>query len=259
MVRSTPPLRAEDPIPGFRLSSSAAVDALQRDLLAGACRIPLLPLGSDAVYIWVPGNGHLQLQWAWLLASGSWPDPQDSASATAAAEVQTLALAHTRWLHADQLEGLAGHRSLVAVWRDPIERFVAACRRRLHALPCGEGHATPVERMNQVALALEPSWPRDWDWCLRTLPQSRFLSGRADLYTTLLDPASIPDLVAHWSRVRGTPIPGAPAEEAQPTLHVEDLLPEAVQALERTYAEDRAFLALARARLGSASPFPGRS
>jgi hypothetical protein len=247
-----PVLSTDDPLPGLRVTSPDLGLQLQQTLEAGESRIPLLPLGGDAAYVWVPGNGSTRLKHAWLVASGIRPDgwtPENDGI------VHALTLPHTFWLDPHQLEAVVAHRRLVAIWRDPLERFVAACRYRLHALSIAGADATPVERMNHVALDLATSRPGDLEWSLRTLPQTSYLSGRPDLYTTLLDLNAIPKLVAHWSQVSGTAIPPAFSTTRGAELCVADLQPEAVSALEAIYASDRAFLALARLRLGSANPF----
>lgn len=269
---------------------------VQLAMRGGQPLAPLLPLGEQAAFLWIPKNGCSTLKRAWLVASGHWPADADAAHL----DIHGAALAHTRWLTPEQLREVASRRHLVAVWRDPIERFVSACRSHLVELSTGRvlarlragaggtgpayeqmlafhdqlfrrhgvqsfrDDADPVAMLNRVALDLSRWIPCHIDWSHHTLPQTAFLGDDPALVADLVPMARIGDLVAHWSRASGRPIPPQPlhvsADEAAADpfrrLTVSDLSAEARAALEAFYAADRAFHAAWQARhVGEA---PGR-
>ena len=44
------------------------------------------------------------------------------------------------WLNREELQAVAQYRSLIAIWRDPIDRFVSACRSHLRELTSAAVH-----------------------------------------------------------------------------------------------------------------------
>jgi len=52
-------------------------------------------------------------------------------------DVHGVSQLHTHWLQAEELKAVAQHRAIVAIWRDPIDRFVSACRSHLVELTTG--------------------------------------------------------------------------------------------------------------------------
>lgn len=281
-------LQASDPLPGLRVRTNADWAAVQLAMQAGASLSPLLPLGDDAALVWIPKNGCSSLKQAWLqLRFGVNPQQDNPIDLHGAVQI------HNHWLRAEELKAVAQHRAIVAIWRDPIDRFVSACRSHLVELTTGRIVATlrshaagdeqalqaslqwhqelfshhgvssfsdgadPVAVMNQVAQHL-PAWiPCHIDWSHHTLPQVSFLGGDPTVYRTILGMGQIQDLIAHWGKASGVALDLAPQHVSQPLeaadpwrrLRRDQLTPEALAALERFYAPDRAFLTLAQQQL----------
>ena len=225
-------LQAHDPLPGRQVGDPACDWAqIQLQMREGAQLSPLLPLGGDAGLVWVPKNGCSTLKRVWLQMRGV--DCSEPGFLPHGA-----ALAFTHWLSPQELQAVAQHRALVAIWRDPIDRFVSACRSHLRELTTPvclaklrssspdeegfqtalrfhdqlfcqqgvctfDGDADPVDVMNQVALQL-PAWMAcHIDWSHHTLPQVSFLGGDPRCYCTILGMEQIDALVAYWSKASG--------------------------------------------------------
>ncbi len=228
-------LRSDQAMPGLRCKDDLDWCNIQFNMREGVSLTPSLPIGSDAAYIWIPKNGCTSLKMAWLNQFGSLSDQQGLDPV----EAHRQALRHTYWLNRAELEAVAEHRQLLAIWRDPIERFVSACRSHLCQLTTAAIHqkfwsnvegdqarfdqafsahhqlflrhgirsladaADPAELMNQVALQL-PAWIAcHLDWSHHTLPQISFLGGDPGLYTTILGMEQIDVLIAHWQSRSG--------------------------------------------------------
>ena len=117
----------------------------------------------------------------------------------------------------------------------------------------------PVYVMNAVALQL-PLWiPCHIDWSHHTIPQVAYLGGDPGCYHSLHGMESINALVQRWKTASGVEINGN-AQNVSKDLHDnpwrrvkrEHLTPEALEVLNRFYAADWAFLALAQAGMSSA-------
>ncbi|MFQ6537077.1 MULTISPECIES: sulfotransferase family 2 domain-containing protein [Aphanothece] len=216
---------------------------VQVAMQAGESMAPLLPLGDSAAYLWIPKNGCTTLKRAWLVALGPWS--VDAAAEPIHLDVHGAVLPYTHWRSPDQLAATARQRQVVAVWRDPVERFVSACRSHLvelttsrilaklrnasssgqdfercvavhdalfrrHGVRSYDDDSDPAAMMNRVALEL-PRWiPCHIDWSHHTLPQTAFLGGDPALIHDLVPMEAINDLVRHWSQAAGRPIPPAP-------------------------------------------------
>lgn len=240
-------LQPSDPLPGLRVRTNADWGAVQQAMQAGASLSPLLPLGDDAGLVWIPKNGCSSLKRAWLqLRSGV------MANDALLDDVHGAVQVHNHWLRAEERKAVAQHRAIVAIWRDPIDRFVSACRSHLVELTTGRivaklrGHAggdeealqaslqfhqqlfsrhgvssfgddaDPVAVMNQVAQQL-PAWiPCHIDWSHHTLPQVSFLGGDPSDYATILGMEQIQDLISHWAQVSGVALDLAPQHVSQP-------------------------------------------
>ena len=189
---------------GLRLRTSGDWVELQQRMSQGETLTPVLPLGDQAGLVWLPKNGCTSLKRAWLQLHGVALEqlPKD---------VHGAVLAHTIWLRSEELASFAENRMLLAFWRDPIDRFVSACRSHLSELTTGSIHAKfqavakgdhhvlseslafhdalfashrvcsfdddadPVAVMNAVAVQLS-AWVRcHLDWSHHTLPQVCFL------------------------------------------------------------------------------------
>ena len=283
-------LQASDPLPGLRVRTNDDWARVQQAMQRGQILTPVLPLGDDAAYIWIPKNGCTTLKRAWFqLQRGSIQE------LTGVMDVHGVVHAHTHWLRPEELAAVARHRRLMAIWRDPIDRFVSACRSHLveltterlrarfqatargdqsvfndllrwhhdrftaHRVRSFSSDAAPAAVMNQVALQL-PAWSQcHIDWSHHSLPQVSFLGGDPSLYHTILGMESIESVIHHWSSVSGLELDASPqhvsatlaAEDPWRRVHREQLSVEALQALETFYAADRAFLALAQHKLGS--------
>ena len=216
------------------MRNSADWASTQQHLQGGGTLSPLLPLGNDAAIVWVPKNGCSTLKRVWLQLQGCrderfLSDPHGSA------------LHHTYWLAPEELKIVAEHRALIAIWRDPIERFVSACRSHLIELTrskielklrrATEDEATyqgaleyhrnlflkqgiasfaddsdPVYVMNAVALQL-PLWiPCHIDWSHHTIPQVAYLGGDPGCYHSLHGMENINELIQQWQTVSGMEI-----------------------------------------------------
>jgi hypothetical protein len=242
-----PMLQASDPLPGLRVRTGADWAAVQQAMQRGTTLSPLLPLGGDAAYVWVSKNGSSSLKRAWLQARfGAANVPASHLERHSAVQ------AHTHWLNAEELRAVADHRAIVAIWRDPIDRFVSACRSHLvelttgriearlqahaagdaaalddalafhHALYARHGvssfadHADPAAVMNQVALQL-PDWIHcHLDWSHHVLPQVSFLGGDPSPYRTILGMDQIDHLIAHWQDASGVPLEASPLHVSEP-------------------------------------------
>ncbi len=127
-------LKPEDPIPGVRVQSAEDWVLIQLRLRQGETLTPLLPLGADAGFVWIPKNGCSSLKRAWLQLEGVAPDEIHS-------EIHASVLTSNHWLRPDQLSALAQHRNMVAIWRDPIDRYVSDCRSHSIEFTNGRIHA----------------------------------------------------------------------------------------------------------------------
>ena len=268
---------------------------IQLHMQRGVCLTPLLPLGHDAAFVWVPKNGCSTLKHAWLRLN--LVDP------SSILDVHCDALRYTNWLTERQFRALSQNRSITAVWRDPIDRFVSACRSHLKELTAARFAAKlrnfypddsslavamkwhqmlfadldirpftdevePCDAMNSVAQRL-PAWiSAHLDWSHHVLPQVQYLGFEPTCYQTILGMDQITSLVDHWSRVSGLSL-------GQSALHVSasmvnndpwrglnrnQLTSSSVAALCEFYKADWDFIELARKRLGLwpgfASPHP---
>ena len=295
MHASDQPFRlcSDQAMPGIRCRDDQDWCNIQFKMREGVSLTPLLPIGSDAAYIWIPKNGCTSLKIAWLNQFGSLADQQGPDPV----EAHRHALLNTYWLNRAELEAVAEHRQLLAIWRDPIERFVSACRSHLrqlttsalykkfwdsaeadqarfdeaftahnqlflrHGIRSLADDADPVELMNQVALQLRAWIACHLDWSHHTLPQINFLGGDPGLYTTILGMKQIDVLIAHWQSMRGEMqqqirqhVSAEQQADSYRKLRREDLQNEALEALNRFYASDFAFIELAMDRLGPWSP-----
>lgn len=282
-------LQAVDPLPGLRVSNNLDWAGIQQAIQAGATLTPLLPLGDDAGYVWIPKNGCTSLKRAWLKVHQGLNSTLDDH-----AKIHGQVKLQTHWLNPEELRTVGVHRGLVAIWRDPIDRFVSACRSHLMELTAGAiqrkleqfagGDAAkldevmnwhqdlfqregvvpfaddidPVEAMNQVALQ-QKAWLRcHIDWSHHTTPQVSYLGTDPTPYRTILGMEQIKVLIDHWSSVSGVALDTAPQHESKAleasdpwrSLHIDQLSPEAVTALQRFYTADWAFLELAQQHLG---------
>jgi len=280
-------LLASDPIPGLHAQRGEDWAQIQLRLRQGETLTPLLPLGADAGFVWIPKNGCSSIKRAWLQLQGIAPDEIHS-------EIHASVLPSSHWLRPDQLSTLAQHRNLVAIWRDPIDRYVSACRSHLIELTSGRIHAKlqansqgnpqayeqaltfnqqlfaeqgvrsfddnidPVEAMNAVALQL-PAWIQcHIDWSHHTIPQVSYLGGDPRPYATVLDIEQIDSLLQQWGQSAGIQLDTTPQhvsqdlEQADPwkRLQRDQLSTEAIAALHRFYAADWTFLELAQQLLG---------
>lgn len=283
-------LKPGDPISGLRCDHQERWLDLQLIMLNGETISPLLPLGSDAAYVWVPKNGCSSLKRAWLQASGTITNITELESTYVLGAV----LPFTHWLRPNELRAVAEYRNLIAIWRDPIDRYVSACRSHLNQLTTKsinarlnihargdqsvfdrnhakydssfrklgiqslDDNADPRDLMNQVALELN-AWVCSFlEWTHHTLPQIRFLGNDPSLYTTILGMNQIGELVNQWRNASGQYIQQK-AENVSKD-HVDDpfrmlsrgdLNSQAIDALESFYACDRDFLEHAQEKLGS--------
>ena len=221
-------LQAHDLLPGRRvIGPDGSWSQIQVQMRDGMQRSPLLPLGADAGLIWIPKNGCSTLKRVWLQIQGV-------DCTVPGFDPHSAALPSTHWLNPEELRAVSEHRALVAIWRDPIDRFVSACRSHLVELTTGALFAKlrsccpdqmsyeralafhdelfarfgvssfaddsdPVDVMNQVAKQL-PSWIAcHIDWSHHTIPQINFLGGDPSCYRTILGMGEIDALAAHWS------------------------------------------------------------
>ncbi|WP_413351141.1 hypothetical protein [Prochlorococcus sp. MIT 0707] len=282
-------LKPGEPIPGLRCDHQDGWLDVQLIMLNGETLSPLLPLGSDAAYVWVPKNGWSSLKRAWLQASGTITDVNELESTY----VHGAVMPFTHWLRPDEFRAVAEYRNVIAIWRDPIDRYVSACRSHLNQLTTKsinarltlhangdqslfartraaydsmfksfgiqslDDNVDPRDLMNDVALCL-PAWTRSFlEWTHHTLPQTSFLGKDPSLYTTVLGMHQIGELITQWQNASGQYIqPKAENVSKDYTndlfrhLSRDDLRPEALEALERFYACDRNFLEQAQKQLG---------
>ncbi len=238
-------LQASDPIPGVRVQSEEDWAQIQLRLRQGETLTPLLPLGVDAGLIWIPKNGCSTLKRAWLQLQGT-------ASPEIYSEIHQSVLPSTHWLRPHELNAVAQHRSLIAIWRDPIDRYVSACRSHLIDLTSGRIHARlkantqgnpqayeqalafhqqlfkeqgvcsfndnddPVKVMNAVALQL-PAWIQcHLDWSHHTIHQVSYLGGDPRPYATLLGMEQIDWLLQQWGRSAGIQLDTTSQHVSQP-------------------------------------------
>ena len=244
-LQTTPlQLKAEDPIPGLRAQNENDWGQIQLRLRQGETLSPLLPLGADSGLVWIPKNGCSSLKRAWLQLQGI-------PSSEIHSEIHHFVLPSTHWLRPNELNAVAQHRSLVAIWRDPIDRYVSACRSHLVELTSGRIHAKlhgrcqgnrenyeqalafhqqlfkeqgvrsfddnadPVEVMNAVALQL-PAWIQcHIDWSHHTIPQVSYLGGDPRPYATLLGMEQIDWLLQQWGQAAGIEIDTTPQHVSQ--------------------------------------------
>ena len=283
-------LKPGDPISGLRCDHQERWLDLQLIMLNGETISPLLPLGSDAAYVWVPKNGCSSLKRAWLQASGTINNITELESTY----VHGAVLPFTHCLRPNELRAVAEYRNLIAIWRDPIDRYVSACRSHLNQLTTKsinarlnihargdqsvfdrnhakydssfrklgiqslDNNADPRDLMNQFALELN-AWVCSFlEWTHHTLPQIRFLGNDPSLYTTILGMNQIGEVVNQWRNASGQYIQQK-AENVSKD-HVDDpfrmlsrgdLNSQAIDALESFYACDRDFLEHAQEKLGS--------
>ena len=228
-------LQAHDPLPGFRVVDHQRDWAqIQLQMREGQTLSPLLPLGGDAGLVWVPKNGCSTLKRVWLQIQGV--DCQRPGF-----DPHSAALPSAHWLNPQELRAVSEHRSLVAIWRDPIDRFVSACRSHLVELTTAAIHdklrlsspdqssfenalrfhddlfaghgvcsfaddADPVHVMNQVAQQL-PAWIAcHIDWSHHSMARISFLGGDPRCYRTILGMEQIDALLAHWAKESGLPL-----------------------------------------------------
>ena len=269
-------------LPGLQIKSQPDWAQMQIDLRNGLTRIPVLPLGHDAAYVWIPKNGCTTLKRAWLSSQGHATD-----------DVHKNALDYTRWLDPVEFKNLAQQRTVVAIWRDPIDRFVSACRSHLKVLTTGEirakiqlattgnpklfqealeSHdrlfkrhrlrsfddaADPRIVMNRVALQLSDWIACHLDWSHHTIPQVSYLGGDPSPYSTILGMGQIQTLVQHWRDASGRDLDLSPqhvsaertVDDRWRRLKREDLDVHAMKALKDFYCVDYEFLDLAQSIL----------
>ena len=227
-------VQANGAMPGLRIRNSSEWASVQMHLQAGGTLTPLLPLGDDAAIVWVPKNGCSTIKRVWLQLQGCreqhlLSDPHSST------------LHHTYWLTPGELRIVAQHRALIAIWRDPIERFVSACRSHLieltrskiklklrtntedeatyqetldyhrnlflqHGIASFADDSDPVYVMNAVALQLRQWIPCHIDWSHHTIPQVAYLGGDPGCYHSLHGMENINELMQHWQTVSGMEI-----------------------------------------------------
>ncbi len=237
-------LKPEDPIPGVRVQTGDDWAQIQLRLRQGETLTPLLPLGADAGLVWIPKNGCSTLKRAWLQLQGT-------PSAEIHSQIHQAVLPSTHWLRPHELSAIAQHRALVAIWRDPIDRYVSACRSHLVELTSSRIHsklqantqgnpqayeqalsfhqqlfaeqgvrsfdntADPMEVMNAVALQL-PAWIQcHIDWSHHTIPQVSYLGGDPRPYATVLGMEQIDWLLQQWGQSAGIQLDTTPQHVSQ--------------------------------------------
>ena len=224
---------------GLRLRTSGDWVELQQRMSQGETLTPVLPLGDQAGLVWLPKNGCTSLKRAWLQLHGVALEqlPKD---------VHGAVLAHTIWLRSEELASFAENRMLLAFWRDPIDRFVSACRSHLSELTTGSIHAKfqavakgdhhvlseslafhdalfashrvcsfdddadPVAVMNAVAVQLS-AWVRcHLDWSHHTLPQVCFLGTNPFTYQRIFGMEQMNAVLQKWSDASGIVLDSSP-------------------------------------------------
>lgn len=270
-----------------RVVDDASWADVQQRMRTGETLSPLLLLGSDAAYVWVPKNGCTTLKRAWLKLHGHAFEERHLA-------IHSAVLGETIWCNPEELREAAGQRTLMAIWRDPIDRFVSACRSHLsglttaqmlarfrvlsngdpaayqemvsyhdqlfaeHGLQSFADHCEPPEVMNAVALQLGAWIACHIDWSHHTLPQVSYLGGDPSVYTSILGLEQIEAVLQHWQQASGVALDRTPqhvsdalaSNDPWRRLQRCDLTPAALAALERFYAADFAFITLAHQVLG---------
>ncbi|WP_114994118.1 sulfotransferase family 2 domain-containing protein [Synechococcus sp. UW179A] len=225
---------ASGQMPGLRIRSTSDWVCVQTHLQAGGTLTPLLPLGNDAAIVWVPKNGCSTIKRVWLQLQGYREQQLVS-------DPHSSALHHTYWLTPEELKIVAQHRGLIAIWRDPVDRFVSACRSHLveltrfkieqklrtnteneasyqealeyhrdlfvrHGVASFADDSDPVYVMNAVALQLRQWIPCHIDWSHHTIPQVAYLGGDPSCYYSLQGMENINELMQHWQTVSGMEI-----------------------------------------------------
>jgi hypothetical protein len=268
------------------VSDGASWADVQQRMRGGETLSPLLELGADAAYVWVPKNGCTTLKRAWLQLRGYAVEQH--------LPVHNAVLGETIWCTPEELRAVADQRKLLAIWRDPIDRFVSACRSHLsgltttqlhtkfqgvstgspdvyqgmvayhdqlfaeHGVQSFADHSEPAEVMNTVALQLGAWITCHLDWSHHTLPQVSYLGGDPSVYTSILGMEQIDAVLQHWQQASGVVLDRTPqhvstvvaSNDPWRRLQRQDLTPEALSALQRFYAADFAFIALAQQVLG---------
>ena len=263
---------------GLKLHSNSSWVDVQRRMQNGEKLSPLLLLGEDAGYVWVPKNGCTTLKAAWLqLQHNSKVEKHD--------EVHAGVLGETIWCNCDELRSIAHQRKLMVIWRDPIDRFVSACRSNLknlrnknmhrkmrsiapnnniyqemikhqewlyskHGVKLLSDNIEPAEAMNDVALHLEAWIACHLDWSHHTLPQVSFLGDNPRIYNSILGMKDINSVISQWGSDAKTILDtdrrhsSAPLAAKDPwrNLQRHNLTIEAVAALEQFYSADRDFI-----------------
>lgn len=279
------PMPLLDQPPGMRVSAPGHWPEVQESMRSGQGLAPLLPLGSDAGWIWIPKNGCSTLKKVWLQIHGR--------KLSAHNDVHGAVLPETQWLKPEELQAISQTRKLVTIWREPIERFVSACRSHLRELQTDrvlaklQAYAAgnpqlfeealawhhqlyqrmgvesfnasidPVVMMNQVALQLERWIPCHLDFSHHVIPQVCFTGSDPRVYTSVLGMEQITELARHWSAVSGVLADLSPEhvsasrrDDPFRALRVADLQADARASLERFYVADWRFLELAQVQLG---------
>lgn len=271
----------------LQVSDDASWADVQQRMRGGETLSPLLELGADAAYVWIPKNGCTTLKRAWLQLNGRAYKQQHLA-------IHNAVLGETIWSTPEELRAVAAQRKLMAIWRDPIDRFVSACRSHLsgltttqlhkklqevsaedpdvyqamvayhdqlfaeHGVQSFADHSEPAEVMNTVALQLGAWITCHLDWSHHTLPQVSYLGGDPSIYTSILGMEQIDAVLQHWQQASGVDLDRTPqhvstvvaSNDPWRRLQRQDLTPEALSALQRFYAADFAFIALAQEVLG---------
>jgi hypothetical protein len=271
----------------LRVNDDASWADVQQRMRKGETLSPLLPLGADAAYVWIPKNGCTTLKRAWLQLHGRVYEDQHLA-------IHSGVLGETIWCSPEELREVAHQRKLLAIWRDPIDRFVSACRSHLkelttsrlrkrlkrvsagnplaeqeivayhdqllseHGVQSFADHSEPAEVMNTVALQLGAWIDCHLDWSHHTLPQVSYLGGDPSLYSSILGMEQIDVVLHHWQQASGVALDSTPQHVSSVVtsnnpwrcLQRQDLTTEALRALKRFYAADFAFIALAQQVLG---------
>ena len=217
---------------GLRLRTSDDWTEIQRRMSQGETLTPVLPLGDTAGLVWIPKNGCSSLKRAWLQLQGVSTEHLPN-------NVHGAVLAHTVWLCSEEMATVAENRALLAFWRDPIDRFVSACRSHLSELMTGSLHkkfqliaagddralsdslafhdalfashrvcsfdddSDPVAVMNSVAVQLTAWVQCHLDWSHHTLPQVCFLGANPSHYHRIFGMEQMNAVLQDWSNASG--------------------------------------------------------
>ena len=106
---------------------------IQLQMREGVQLSTLLPLGGVASLVYISKIDCSTLKLVWLQLQGA--DCQRPGF-----DPHSASLPATHWLNPEELRAVSGHRALAAIWRDPIDRVVSACRRHLVELTTGAIH-----------------------------------------------------------------------------------------------------------------------